>query len=125
MKINTGVDMVEVERIKKSLKQERFLNRILTRQEMEYVGNIKNKYQSIASMFCAKEACAKALGTGISGFCFKDIEVCHDKRGKPFLNLHGEPRKTAIKSKLKFDLSITHTALYAAAFVVAYTDGEG
>ena len=96
-----GVDIGEISRIEKSIKNERFLKKVFTQQEVSYCKNA----QSFAGIFAAKEAYFKALGTGIT-YPITDIEVFHNENGKPYLNISST------------DLSISHDGNYAVAVVL-------
>ena len=90
-----GTDLVEVERIKRSLEQhgDRFAERILS--DNEYIGYKESKKPAdyVAKRFAVKEAVAKALGTGFSaGISWKDIELDHHKSGQPFTVLHAKAK---------------------------------
>ncbi|GAV21900.1 holo-ACP synthase [Carboxydothermus pertinax] len=86
---STGIDLVDVLRIKKLHQRfgERFLHKIYTAKELEYAFSLKDPYLRLATRFAAKEAAAKALGTGIGAVNFKDIEVVSGQNG-PELLLH-------------------------------------
>ena len=88
MKLATGVDLIEIERIRDTIARhgERFLQRIYTPQELAQVG--KNT-ASLAARFAAKEAVAKALGTGIGLVRWQEIEILHGPQREPELRLHG------------------------------------
>ncbi len=121
--IGAGVDIVENSRIKKSILNKSFLDRIFTKEEILISKNIKNKSSYFAKRFAAKEAFAKSLGTGFrNDFNFKDISVVNDKLGKPsfFIN---KKIKNMIKKKFKtssfnFLLSISDEKKYSIAFVI-------
>jgi len=82
--IGTGVDIVENSRMKKSITNNSFLNRVFTNKEILISKKIKNKTSYFAKRFAAKEAFVKSLGTGFRyGFNIKDISVINDKLGKP------------------------------------------
>ena len=105
-----GVDIVEVTRIKNAIeKNNGFLEKVFTKKEIEYCEKRKNKYQSYAGRFSAKEAFVKALGTGFNDeVSFKDIEILNDELGKP-----------NIKYKdYNIELSISHEQNYAVAMVI-------
>lgn len=93
MILGTGIDLVDSKRIKKLMEKHetRFLARYFTDHEAAYVAGFDTEEQKalgLAKRFAAKEACAKALGTGFrDGIYMKDIEVRNDKQGKPFLTL--------------------------------------
>ncbi len=90
MILGTGIDVIEVERVKKAADKERFIERVFTDGERQYFKERNDNCQSIAGVFAAKEAAAKALGTGFSqGVGLKDIEITHDELGKPAAVLTG------------------------------------
>ncbi|HEU5140738.1 MAG TPA: holo-ACP synthase [Bacillales bacterium] len=109
-----GIDLVEIERIERFMsRQRRFPERILTENEREQYGRLKpaRQLEFLAGRFAAKEAYAKAAGTGIgTSLSFQDMEVLSDEKGKPRLSVVGSIRH--------IHLSITHTRHYAAAQVV-------
>lgn len=117
--ITVGVDIIEIERIAKMIEQhgDRFLRRIYTPRERErYEGRVPE----LAARFAAKEATSKALGTGIRGLTWREMEVLSNRRGKPILVLHGDAAKRAAHLGLShFDISLTHSRTDAMAFVVA------
>ena len=121
--IGTGVDIVENSRIKKSIANNSFLNRVFTNKEILISKKIKNKTSYFAKRFAAKEAFVKSLGTGFRyGLNLKDISIINDKLGKPsfFIN---KKIKNLIKKRFKinsfnFFLSISDEKKYSIAFVV-------
>jgi holo-[acyl-carrier protein] synthase len=122
MIIGSGIDMVEIRRIQRSMDRygSRFLNRVYTGAEQAYCLRKRNAAESFAARFAAKEAGAKALGTGISyGVSWLEFEVTRAASGRPSLQFHG--RAAQIAARLGFAsvaLSLTHTAELAAASVV-------
>ena len=119
MKLSTGVDLIEIERIKDSVARngERFLERVYTNEELTICGE---NMASLAVRFAAKEAVAKALGCGIGDVRWQEIEVLRDEKRAPVLNLHGEAQKMADDMGLDtWSLSLSHTKTHAVAFVVA------
>ena len=83
-----GTDIVSVDRIKNSLKNKNFINRIFNEKEILKCKKTKNSINCYAKRFAAKEAFSKALGTGISkGINFNEIVVLNEKNGKPFIKL--------------------------------------
>lgn len=121
--ISTGIDMLEISRVEQSLNNRKFINRVYGVSEQEELMAKAFPAQSAAASFAAKEAFAKALGIGIGGFALYEVEVLHEKSGKPYLYFSGNVKKLIDDKKLNFSLSITHTKDYAAAVVIAY-DGE-
>ena len=121
--IGAGVDIVENSRIKKSILNNSFLNRVFTDKEILISKKMKNKSSYFAKRFAAKEAFVKSLGTGFrNGFNFKDISVINDKLGKPSFFITKKIRNI-IKKRFKinsfnFFLSITDEKKYSIAFVI-------
>ena len=121
--IGTGVDIVENSRIKKSILNNSFLNRVFTKEEILISKKMKNKTCYFAKRFAAKEAFVKSLGTGFRyGFNFKDISVINDKLGKPSFFIT-KKIKNSIKKRFKtnsfnFFLSISDEKKYSIAFVI-------
>jgi len=114
-----GIDIIEVERIKKLIeKNPRFLSRIFTPQEIAYCQKKKNKYQHFAARFAAKEAFFKALGRKIK---WTDIGLANLSSGKPVLEIKREELKEKLSST-KIHVSISHLSQYAAAVVILEND---
>jgi holo-[acyl-carrier protein] synthase len=122
MIIGSGIDLVEIRRIKRSIDRygSRFLNRVYTGAEQAYCLRKRNSAESFAARFAAKEAAAKALGTGISyGVNWLEFEVVREPSGRPSIKFHG--RAAEIAARMGFSsvaLSLTHTAELASASVV-------
>jgi holo-[acyl-carrier protein] synthase len=120
--LRTGVDMIEIERIAQAVTRhgQRFLERVYTADELSYCGR---RTESLAARFAAKEAIAKVLGTGIwqAGICWTDLEVIREEvSGAPLVRLHCAARHRAeALSLVEWSLSLSHTRIYAVAFVVA------
>lgn len=116
----TGIDMTEVERIKNNLENEKFLNKIYSQNEIEYLKLRKFNPQTAAGMFAAKEAVSKCLGTGFTNFGPRHIEILKDKVGKPYVNLSGNALNRAEELGIvNIHISISHTVDCAVAFCVA------
>lgn len=113
-----GIDLVEIEKIEKSVKNPRFCRRILGGTEYSQLEMRGFPVQSVAASFSAKEAFSKALGTGLRGFALDEVELLRDQDGKPSLKLSGRALSIAQARKLKFSVSVTHTRAYAAAVVI-------
>ena len=120
--LRTGVDLIEIERVRKALDRHgaRFLNRVFTEAEIvQSCGRI----ESLAGKFAAKEAAAKALGTGVwrNGIDWRDFVVCKDpESGAPELLLHDAAAERAGRLGLgTWSVSISHDRTHAVAFVVA------
>ena len=121
--LGNGVDIIENERIKKSLKIKGFINRIYTRNEINKSKKLNNKVNYLAKRFAAKEAFVKALGEGFRGnINFNDIEITNDKKGKPSFKISKNVKKILKKkfnlSKYKIFLSLSDEKKYSIAYVI-------
>ncbi len=114
--------MVEIRRIQQSMDRhgKRFLDRVYTAAEQAYCLSKRNSAESLAARFAAKEAGAKALGTGISyGVSWLEIEVVREPSGRPTLRFQGRAAQFAERlGVVRTAVSITHTANLAMASVV-------
>ena len=122
MVIGVGTDLIEIERIRQSVARfgERFLQRIFTPGEIAYCQQKKNAAESLAARFAAKEAGAKALGTGISrGVGWLELEVTRKPGSRPVLQLSGRAAERAKSLGVTaISLSLTHSRDVALAVVV-------
>ena len=119
-RVVVGIDLIEIPRIQRSLDDfgERFLRRVYTEQERE---RYRNRISELAARFAAKEAISKALGTGIRGIKWREMEILPNRRGKPIVVLHGTAaERAALLGITDFDISLTHSRSDAMAFVVGY-----
>ncbi len=117
--VAVGIDVIEVARIQRALDDfgERFLHKVYTKREQ---ARYRARVPELAARFAAKEATSKALGTGIRGIRWKEMEILANRRGKPILVLHGGAATRAATLGLRaFDVSLTHSRTDAMAFVVA------
>ena len=124
MVLGLGTDLIETRRVQESIERygERFLERIFTEGEIAYcMRKRKNAAESFAARFAAKEAGAKALGTGISrGVSWKEFEVRREASGRPTLHLSGRAAELAEAMGVRrVQLSLTHSRELALAVVVA------
>lgn len=121
--IKIGTDICQLNRVKSVYKQygKRFLNRVLTKNEIKYVTSKKrNLLPRLAGRFAAKEATSKVLGTGLKGVYFKEIEILREKSGAPKIILHKRAKEKAKKLDLtNFEVSISHERDFAIAIVIA------
>lgn len=117
--LSTGIDLVEISRIQRSIKNPRFCRNVFGQEEYVFLQSRGFSAQSAAASFCAKEAFAKALGTGVRGFRLSEVELLRNHLGKPYLKLSGNAEKIAREKNLYFSVSVTHTKMYAAAVVIA------
>jgi holo-[acyl-carrier protein] synthase len=117
-----GIDLVENGRLEKIIEKWgiKFLNRVFSAGEIQYCGKHIQSSTHYGARFAAKESFLKALGIGLGmGVKLSDIEVIHDKNGKPFLELHGGAKVQIERREItKIHLSLTHTKQYATAVVL-------
>ena len=123
MIVGTGVDLCEVDRIKKAITSShgrRLVERVFTPREIAYSERKANPYERYAARFAAKEAGMKALGTGWrDGLGWQDLEVVNLPSGRPTLQFHRRAKEiAAVLGAVNVALSITHTAGQALAMVV-------
>ncbi|MGI6224942.1 MAG: holo-ACP synthase [Peptococcales bacterium] len=120
MIIGIGTDIVEIDRLKKAIENRpKMVERVFTRIEIDYSEAIGNIYTSLAARFAAKEAVAKALGTGFRNFKWQDIEVYNDNLGKPGINIYGKALEKAQELGVaRIFVSLSHCRDYAVATVV-------
>jgi len=119
MRLSCGVDLVEIDRVAAVIGRwgDRFLTRVFTDAERAYC---RGRVPELAVRFAAKEAVSKALGTGIVGMAWRDIEVVPDPRGKPLVVLHNRARARATELGLTaLEISLSHSRDMAIAMVVA------
>ncbi len=120
-----GTDIIEIQRIRSIINRygNRFKKKCFHPNEINRSESKFNFVESYAKRYAAKEACAKALGTGLArGVFWKDIEIINDKFGKPFIKLHNNARKylNEINSKLKIEVSLSDEKSFAIANVVIF-----
>lgn len=120
MKIRTGTDIIEIERVKQSIEETNgeFCKRVYKQEEIEYCESKKiQKYQHYAARFAVKEAVFKAISAGLKDkyqISWKDIEVKNDSNGRPYVKIKEE----FMKEVEDIDISISHCKKYAVATVV-------
>ena len=123
--VAVGIDIIEIPRIQRVLDiyGERFLQRVYTERERE---RYRDRVSELAARFAAKEATSKALGTGIRGIRWREMEILPNRRGKPVLILHARALQRAAELGLTdFSVSLTHSRTDAMAFVVAVKSRGG
>ncbi len=121
-----GIDIIEIERIKESVKkfEDKFLNKIFTEVELEYSLSKKNKYQHLAARFAAKEAIVKAFATSSrKGFKWKDIEIYNEKSGMPNAKLSGNLAKFLGDDK-SLKITMSHSQHYVTCFAIIYASNN-
>jgi len=122
---SVGVDIVEIQRVARALDRwgERFLCRVYTQAEIAYC---RGRIAELAARFAAKEAISKALGTGLVGITWTEMEVLADRRGKPLVTLYGRALARARDLGLdEWAISLSHSDDSALAFVVASGEVRG
>ena len=118
--LHSGIDIIEIDRIQNVLIKhpERFLRKIFTEYEINYC---RGRATQLAARFASKEATMKALGTGIRGVGWREVEVQRLRSGKPYIILHGRAKKRAESMGIKkIELSISHSKNLATAMVIMY-----
>lgn len=123
MIIGTGVDIIEVWRIKKALDKwgKRFLQRVFTERELEYARTKKFLHETLAARFACKESVLKAFGDTRIGASLKNIEILNDSKGKPEVILHGEVKEFASRNRLdNIMVSVSHTNNYAVSSAILW-----
>lgn len=120
MLTGSGIDIVEVERVKKYMENDRFMARVYTQRELEYIKSRKLNPQTAAGIFAAKEAVAKSLGTGFVSFGPADVEIVPDEAGCPQATLKNGALNVAEKEGITaISVSISHIKDLAIAMAVA------
>ena len=123
--IRTGVDIIEIERVARAIERHgaRFYSRFFTEREVE---DSRWQAAALAARFAAKEAVAKALGTGIGVVAWTEIEIIRGPQRQPELRLHGTAARLAAELGLsEWAVSLSHTHQHAVAFAVAATAAPG
>lgn len=127
MIIGTGIDIIEVARVKKALDMwgNKFLNRVFTKRELSYAKTKKFSQENLAARFACKESVLKAFGDTRLGIRLKNIEILNDAKGKPEVVLHREAKEFATKNKLtKIIVSMSHTNNYAVSNAILWKEDE-
>jgi len=122
--IHLGVDIIEIERIAAAIDRwgDRFLNRIYTREEIAFS---KGRIPQLAGRFAAKESVMKALGTGLRGVSWREIEITRKKGFPPEIQLHNRALvRSQVLNLKRIALSISHSRDYAVAMVVGEVDED-
>ena len=116
--LTTGVDIVEIDRVERAVDRrgERFLNRIYTKAE---IALYRGRPSEPAARFAGKEAVMKALGTGVRGIGWREIEIVPNRRGKPIIVLTGRAKERAkVMGVTDLAISLSHSRDFAVASVV-------
>lgn len=122
-----GIDTIEVARIQRAIETygDQFVRRIYSEEEIRYCSRKPRKYEHYAARFAAKEAYAKAIGTGVRRkFTWRHVVIRNELSGRPFITLAGEMQERAsriIGAEFRIQLSLTHTKDIAEAIVTLET----
>ena len=127
MIISNGIDIIDIRRIKKTISKysNRFKERCFHPEEINRSESKLKSAESYAKKYAAKEACAKALGTGLArGVFWKDIEVKNNRFGKPEIKLHNNAlnfvKKISKQNNFSIEVSLSDEKNYAIANVIIY-----
>ncbi len=127
--LRIGTDICSIKRITSAYERygERFLKRILTDNERQYVAKRPRELcERLSVRFAAKEAVSKALGVGWRGIDWKEVEIKNLPSGAPSVILHGRAKELARKLNLsRMEISLSHEREFAIASVIAYPDDSG
>lgn len=122
-----GIDILDVVRMEKFVQNEHFLEKYFTEYEIAYVSKTRRTTQSLAGIYSAKEAFLKALGIGIGGgIALNEIEIRHDKTGKPYINLVSSKANILTKTMgvEEIEMNISHTDEICTAVCIIKTDED-
>lgn len=111
-----GIDIVQISRIEQKISSASFLNKAFTKAELEYYNKTGKRAETLAGFFAAKEAVAKALGTGFNGFNLTDIQITHNIHGAPIAQCFG--RAADLLQNKKVNISISHDGDIATAIAM-------
>ena len=122
MVLGLGIDIIEIERVKKSIEKygDKFLDKVFTEGEIIYCNKKLNKYQHYAARFAAKEAVYKALVSGWKeGLRWKDIEIQNDSSGMPSVNTSGKLH-SFLSDNMQLRISISHSENYVTSVAIIF-----
>lgn len=122
MVLGIGTDIIEIDRIKKSIDDygNHFLNKIFTQTEIDYCSKKANKYQHFAARFAAKEAVFKAISSGWQeAVGWKDIEIMNEPTGMPIVNPKGK-LKSFLSENKNLKISISHSNNYVTSVAIIF-----
>ncbi|WP_294133455.1 holo-ACP synthase [uncultured Clostridium sp.] len=119
MILGIGTDIIEIDRIDRAINNTpMFLEKIFTKRELKELTKSTLRVESVAGNFAVKEAVSKAIGTGMRGFTFSDIEVFRNELGKPIVEISDKVKELIEVNNYTFNVSISHNRTCAIAFVV-------
>jgi len=119
-----GIDIQDVDRFESYASKPERMERMFTRRELDYISRKGHALETIAGMFCAKEAFFKAIGSGVNISQLLEVEIWHQKSGAPYYSLSPNIRKQHSLSTARIFLSISHTKRTAVAVCVINTGGD-
>ncbi|MBE5739044.1 MAG: holo-[acyl-carrier-protein] synthase [Clostridiales bacterium] len=125
--MKVGIDILDVVRMEKFVQNEHFLEKYFTEYEIAYVSRTRRTTQSLAGIYSAKEAFLKALGIGIGGgIALNEIEVRHEKTGKPYISVTSSKANIVLKSMgiESIEMNISHTDEVCTAVCILKTVDE-
>jgi len=119
--LGIGIDLVEIDRMERAMaRHEELVSRVFSPRERELCDDHARPAQRYAACFAAKEAASKALGTGVMGFAWQEVEMLRDDRGRPYLALSGRAQELAYSRGVKKILiSVSHSRGLAVAVAQA------
>ncbi len=118
--LGIGIDLVEIGRIEKAITRNGFIARVFSERERERCRDCSRPARRYAACFAAKEAASKALGTGMGGYDWREVEMLVDEAGRPFLSLGGKIAEEAGRRGVReMMISISHTGDLAVAVAQA------
>lgn len=125
--LGIGVDLVEIERIRKAVaRREGFVARVFSPRERKRCEDCADPARRYAACFAAKEAASKALGTGMRGFDWREVEMLVDAAGRPCLSLSGKFGEAArLRGVREIMVSVSHTRTLAVVVACALGEKEG
>ena len=121
-----GTDIIEIDRIRRAVERggRRFLERVFTKGEEAFCEGRQDRFACLAARFAAKEAVLKALGSGLTGCRWVDVEVCRKDGERPGILLHGAAARLARENGItSVQVSLSHSREHALAFALATREG--
>ncbi|MBI5809467.1 MAG: holo-ACP synthase [Ignavibacteriales bacterium] len=127
MVLGLGIDIIEIDRIKQSIETygDKFLNKIFTKNEIEYSITKPNQYQHFAARFAAKEAIYKALSSDTNQvYSWQDVEIYNEKNGLPKVKFYGA-LKNYLNENKQIKISMSHSEHYVTCVAILYQSQSG
>ncbi len=116
--IRTGTAIIEIKRIRRAVRNPRFLSKYFSADEIRYIVNHNMSVELIAENYCAKIAFAKAIGTGMRVVRAADITVLRDRLGSPFIITTGLAKMLTERENYVYNVSVAHCKDYATASII-------